>query len=123
MCGFYEQLFFIMLSLAIVISLQTVGNILVLALLVTPAATARLLTDRLVTMIGLSALLGSLSGLMGLYFSYHFSRGERSQRRPGGDRLLHPRLSLRSRKPGSSRSTSGVVCTSRIQSETSSRSS
>ncbi|TXG80860.1 MAG: metal ABC transporter permease [Thermomicrobiales bacterium] len=69
----YEQLFFIMLSLAIVISLQTVGNILVLALLVTPAATARLLTDRLVTMIGLSALLGSLSGLLGLTFSYHFS--------------------------------------------------
>lgn len=70
---FYEQLFFVMLSLAIVISLQTVGNILVLALLVTPAATARLLTDRLVTMVGLSALLGALSGLIGLYFSYYFS--------------------------------------------------
>jgi ABC-type Mn2+/Zn2+ transport system permease subunit len=70
---FYEQLFFVMLSLAIVISLQTVGNILVLALLVTPAATARLLTDRLVAMIGISALLGALSGLLGLYFSYHFS--------------------------------------------------
>lgn len=69
----YEQLFFIMLSLAIVISLQTVGNILVLALLVTPAATARLLTDRLVTMIGISAVLGGLSGLLGLYLSYHFS--------------------------------------------------
>jgi ABC-type Mn2+/Zn2+ transport system permease subunit len=70
---FYEQLFFIILSMAIVISLQTVGNILVLALLVTPAATARLLTDRLVTMVGLSAMLGSLSGLLGLYLSYHFS--------------------------------------------------
>lgn len=69
----YEQIFFILLSLAIVISLQTVGNILVLALLVTPAATARLLTDRLVTMVVLSALLGGLSGLMGLYCSYHFS--------------------------------------------------
>jgi ABC-type Mn2+/Zn2+ transport system permease subunit len=44
-----------------------------LALLVTPAATARLLTDRLVAMIGISALLGALSGLLGLYFSYHFS--------------------------------------------------
>ena len=70
---FYEQLFFIMLSLAIVISLQTVGNILVLALLVTPAATARLLTDRLITMIGISALLGAASGLIGLYCSYHFA--------------------------------------------------
>jgi manganese/iron transport system permease protein len=63
----------VILSLAIVISLQTVGNILVLALLVTPAATARLLTDRLVTMVGLSAALGALSGLIGLYCSFHFS--------------------------------------------------
>lgn len=69
----FEQLFFVILSLAIVISLQTVGNILVLALLVTPAATARLLTDRLVTMIGLSAMLGALSALVGLYLSYYFS--------------------------------------------------
>ncbi|MCC6674159.1 MAG: metal ABC transporter permease [Thermomicrobiales bacterium] len=70
---FYEQLFFVMLSLAIVVSLQTVGNILVLALLVTPAATARLLTDRLVPMIGISAVLGTASGLIGLYFSYHWA--------------------------------------------------
>lgn len=69
----FDQLFFVMLSLAIVISLQTVGNILVLALLVTPAATARLLTDRLVTMVGLSALLGALSALLGLYLSFHLS--------------------------------------------------
>lgn len=70
---FYEQLFYVILSLAIVISLQTVGNILVLALLVTPAATARLLTDRLVTMVALSAVLGAASGLIGLYLSYHLS--------------------------------------------------
>ncbi|MDQ3045293.1 MAG: metal ABC transporter permease, partial [Chloroflexota bacterium] len=40
----FDQLFLLLLALAIVISLQTVGNILVLAMLVTPAATARLLT-------------------------------------------------------------------------------
>ena len=45
-------------TLAVVVSLQTVGNILVLALLVTPAATARLLTDRLGVMMVLSPLIG-----------------------------------------------------------------
>jgi ABC-type Mn2+/Zn2+ transport system permease subunit len=67
----WDQLFLILLSLAIVISLQTVGNILVLALLVTPAATARLLTDRLRLMMVLSALDGAVSGVVGLYISYH----------------------------------------------------
>jgi manganese/iron transport system permease protein len=46
----------------IVMSLQTVGNILVLALIVTPPATARLLTDRLSVMMALSALLAVLAG-------------------------------------------------------------
>lgn len=69
----YDQLFLIILSLAIVISLQTVGNVLVLAMLVTPAATARLLTDRLTTMIVLSAIIGALSGWLGLTISYHAS--------------------------------------------------
>jgi manganese/iron transport system permease protein len=67
----YDQLFLIMLSLAIVISLQTVGNILVLAMLVTPAATARLLTDRLRVMVIISALIGAASGVLGLTISYH----------------------------------------------------
>lgn len=67
----WDQLFLILLSLAIVISLQTVGNILVLALLVTPAATARLLTDRLRVMMVFSAIDGAISGVVGLYVSYH----------------------------------------------------
>ncbi len=67
----WDQLFLLMLSLAIVVSLQTVGNILVLAMLVTPAATARLLTDRLPTTIGLAALIGAFSGAAGLYVSYY----------------------------------------------------
>jgi manganese/iron transport system permease protein len=66
-----DQLFLVLLSLTIVISLQTVGNILVLALLVTPAATARLLTDRLPVMLSLSALIGAASGVTGLYLSYY----------------------------------------------------
>ncbi|CAA9555072.1 MAG: Mn-Zn_transporter_SitD [uncultured Thermomicrobiales bacterium] len=67
----YDQLFLLLLSLSIVISIQTVGNILVLAMLVTPAATARLLTDRLGVMVALSALIGGVSGVVGLYVSYY----------------------------------------------------
>lgn len=69
----YDQLFLVLLSLAIVVSLQTVGTILVLAMLVTPAATARLLTDRLPLLMVLSVLIGSLSGVAGLYVSYYWS--------------------------------------------------
>jgi manganese/iron transport system permease protein len=66
----WDQLFLLLLSLTIVISLQTVGNVLVLAMLVTPAATARLLTVRLGPMIALSAVIGAASGVSGLYVSY-----------------------------------------------------
>lgn len=67
----WDQLFLLLLALTIVISLQTVGNILVLAMLVTPAATARLLTVRLVPMIAVSAAIGACSGIAGLYLSYY----------------------------------------------------
>lgn len=66
-----DQVFLLILALAIVISLQTVGNILVLAMLVTPAATARLLTDRLPVMIVISSAAGAISGIVGLYLSYY----------------------------------------------------
>ncbi len=69
----WDQLFLLLLSLSIVVSLQTVGNILVLAMLVTPAATARLLTDRLPVTLGLAALIGAVSGITGLYLSYYAS--------------------------------------------------
>ena len=69
----WDQLFLLLLSLSIVVSLQTVGNILVLAMLVTPAATARLLTDRLPVTLGLAALIGAVSGVTGLYLSYYAS--------------------------------------------------
>lgn len=59
-----------LVTLAIVISLQAVGNILVLALLITPASTARLLTDRIGVMMVLAPLIGGFSSLVGLYVSY-----------------------------------------------------
>ncbi len=61
----------VLLSLTIVSGIQAVGVVLVAALLVTPAATARLLTDRLPMMIGLAALLGSGAAMGGLYASYY----------------------------------------------------
>jgi ABC-type Mn2+/Zn2+ transport system permease subunit len=60
-----------LLALTIVSGIQAVGVVLIASLLVTPAATARLLTDRLKMMILLSALLGSGATLIGLYASYY----------------------------------------------------
>jgi manganese/iron transport system permease protein len=62
-----------LITLAIVVSLQAIGNIMVLAMLVTPAATARLVTDRLVTMQLVSAAVGVACGVIGLYISFWFN--------------------------------------------------
>jgi manganese/iron transport system permease protein len=59
-----------LITLAIVVSLRAIGNILVLAMLVTPAATARLVTNRLVVMQVLAATLGAVEGVVGLYISF-----------------------------------------------------
>lgn len=61
---------YVMVAVAIVISIQTIGNILVLALLITPAAAARMLTDRLGAMMTLSPILGASSAIIGLYLSW-----------------------------------------------------
>lgn len=60
-----------LLALTIVSGIQAVGVVLIASLLVTPAATARLLTDRLRMMILLAALFGSGATLVGLYLSYY----------------------------------------------------
>ncbi len=66
-----DVLLLLLVSATIVVSLQAVGNILILALIVTPPASARLLTDRLRTMMLLSAGIAMLSGVVGLFASYH----------------------------------------------------
>jgi ABC-type Mn2+/Zn2+ transport system permease subunit len=63
----------ILLALTIVVSMQTVGVGLVAAMLVTPSATAYLLTRRLPAMMSVSAALGALSALVGLYLSYYLN--------------------------------------------------
>lgn len=62
-----------LLTLVTVASLQTVGIILVVAMLVTPASTAYLLTDRLWVMLYLSAAFGVISAITGLYFSFIYN--------------------------------------------------
>jgi len=69
--GLLNNLMLVLLALTIVVSLQTVGVGLVAAMLVTPGATAYLLTRRLRNMMLLSAGLGALSSLVGLYISYY----------------------------------------------------
>jgi manganese/iron transport system permease protein len=70
---FLEILLLILIAVTIVVSLQTVGVALMVAMLVTPAATAYLLTNRLPIMMALAALIAALSGIFGLYFSYYLS--------------------------------------------------
>ena len=71
-----EALRLLMLALVavtIVASLRAVGVGLMVAMLITPAATAQLLTRRLHHMMFVSALLGALSGVIGLYLSFHLN--------------------------------------------------
>jgi manganese/iron transport system permease protein len=67
-----RYLLLILLAVTIVVSLQTVGIGLVTALLVTPAATAYLLTRRLPAMMGVSAAIGAISGILGVYISFYW---------------------------------------------------
>ncbi|MFN3332194.1 MAG: metal ABC transporter permease [Caldilinea sp.] len=62
-----------LIALTVVTSLQTVGIALVLAMLVTPAATARILTRRLPAMMTVAAALGVISNVSGLYISYYLN--------------------------------------------------
>jgi len=68
-----DMLLLILIAITIVVSLQTVGVALMVAMLVTPAATAYLLTKRLPVMMALAALVASVSGVIGLYLSYYLS--------------------------------------------------
>jgi len=68
-----DLLLLALLTVTIVVSIQAVGIILVLAMLVTPAATARLLVDRFGQMLVLGALIGAVAGVVGYYLSFHLS--------------------------------------------------
>jgi manganese/iron transport system permease protein len=66
-----DTLLLVLVTLTIVVALRAVGNVLVLAMFVTPAATARLLVNDVGRMMALSSALGAGSGVLGLYLSWH----------------------------------------------------
>src|SRR5690606_32147526 len=67
----FRLLLLVLIGVTIVVSLQTVGIALMVALLVTPAATANLITQRLPSMMAISALIGAASSIIGFYVSFH----------------------------------------------------
>lgn len=77
-----ELLLLLLLTATIVVSLSAVGIILVLSMLVTPAATARVLVDRFTPMMVVGAALGALYGIVGWYASFHLGWS------PGGTIVL-----------------------------------
>lgn len=67
---FLRVLFFTLLSASTVAALQTVGAFLVIAMVVTPGATAYLLTDRFPRLIAISVAVGATTSFAGAYLSY-----------------------------------------------------
>ena len=63
-------LFFTILAASCVAALQTVGAFLVIAMVVTPGATAYLLTDKFPRLLIISVIIGTLSSFFGAYISY-----------------------------------------------------
>jgi manganese/iron transport system permease protein len=70
---FLRYLLLVLIAVTIVASLQVVGIALMLAMFVTPAATASLLTRRLTTMMVVAAFIGAASGVAGVYLSYYLN--------------------------------------------------
>lgn len=68
--GLLKIVFFTLLSASCVAALQTVGAFLVIAMVVTPGATAYLLTDRFPTLLILSVAIGSVTSFVGAYLSF-----------------------------------------------------
>lgn len=67
----YKILFFTLLSACVVAALQTVGAILVIAMVITPGATAYLLTDKFSRLLIISVCLGFFTSAVGAYASYY----------------------------------------------------
>ncbi|MDO4760977.1 MAG: anchored repeat-type ABC transporter permease subunit [Corynebacterium sp.] len=65
-----DLVIYLAVTAAVVMSVRTIGNILVLALLITPAATARLLSDNLKVTMVLASVIGVVGAVVGIYFSW-----------------------------------------------------
>jgi ABC-type Mn2+/Zn2+ transport system permease subunit len=71
--NFLRSLLMVLLALTVVVSVQSVGVGLVAAMLVTPGATAYLLTRRLPAMMVVAGAIGAIASLAGLFFSYYLN--------------------------------------------------
>jgi ABC-type Mn2+/Zn2+ transport system permease subunit len=69
--AFADAALLVLLAAAIVVAVQGLGNLLVVAIFVGPAAAARNLTDRIGPMIATAVAIAALAGLAGLYLSYY----------------------------------------------------
>jgi len=71
--GLLNNLLLVLIAVTVAVSMQMVGVALMVAMLVTPAATAYLLTRRMWMMMVIAAIIGATSSVVGLYLSYHFN--------------------------------------------------
>jgi manganese/iron transport system permease protein len=69
-----RYLLLVLVAVTVVVSLKTIGAGLMTAMLITPAASASLITKRLSWMMWLAVAIGAGSGVVGLYASYYLSR-------------------------------------------------
>ena len=69
--SYLRYLLLLLLAFTVVSSIQIVGVVMTTALLITPAATASLLTNRLWRMMGIAAVVAVMSGIVGLYASFY----------------------------------------------------
>ncbi|HEU4979456.1 MAG TPA: metal ABC transporter permease [Solirubrobacteraceae bacterium] len=69
--GLLDAALLVLLALTLLIAVQGLGNLLVVAVLVAPAAAARRLSRRMAPMMALSAAIAALAGIGGLYLSYY----------------------------------------------------
>jgi manganese/iron transport system permease protein len=68
-----NSMLLVLIAITVAVAMQTVGVALMVAMLVTPAATAYLLTNRLPRMMLMASIIAAFSGVFGLYISYYLS--------------------------------------------------
>jgi manganese/iron transport system permease protein/iron/zinc/copper transport system permease protein len=66
-----EAALMVMLSLTILVTMRVIGTLLISALLVIPAATARMLTNRFARMLWMSPVIGASAAFVGMNLAYH----------------------------------------------------
>ena len=66
-----EAILMVMLSLTILVTMRVIGTLLISAMLVIPASTARMLTNSFSKMLWMSPLIGAVAGFVGMNISYH----------------------------------------------------